>query len=79
MLVTSRGRSVCAIAAVCSHLGGPLEQGERDGDTVVCPWHGSRFDLCSGRVVDGPAVFDQPAYDARVRKGRLEIRLRPPG
>jgi nitrite reductase/ring-hydroxylating ferredoxin subunit/uncharacterized membrane protein len=65
---------VCAIAATCSHLGGPLDKGDRDGDTVVCPWHGSRFDLRSGAVVGGPAVFAQPRYSATERDGRVEIR-----
>ena len=66
---------VCAIAATCSHLGGPLDQGTRDGDIVVCPWHGSRFDLCSGEVRGGPAVFPQPRYETRVRSGKVEIRI----
>jgi nitrite reductase/ring-hydroxylating ferredoxin subunit len=65
---------VCAIAATCSHLGGPLDQGDRDGDTVVCPWHGSRFDLCTGEVRGGPAVYPQPRYETRVRSGKIEIR-----
>jgi nitrite reductase/ring-hydroxylating ferredoxin subunit len=65
---------VCAIAATCSHLGGPLDQGKRDGDTVTCPWHGSRFDLCSGAVCGGPAVYPQPRYEARVRSDKVEIR-----
>lgn len=65
---------VCAIAATCSHLGGPLDEGERDGDTVVCPWHGSRFDLCSGDVRGGPAVYPQPRYETRLRSGKVEIR-----
>jgi nitrite reductase/ring-hydroxylating ferredoxin subunit len=65
---------VCAIAATCSHLGGPLDQGKRDGDTVVCPWHGSRFDLCSGEVRGGPAVYPQPRSEARLRSGKVEIR-----
>jgi nitrite reductase/ring-hydroxylating ferredoxin subunit len=66
---------VCAIAATCSHLGGPLDEGKRDGDTVVCPWHGSRFDLCSGEVRGGPAVYPQPRYETRVRSGKVEIRI----
>jgi nitrite reductase/ring-hydroxylating ferredoxin subunit len=66
---------VCAIAATCSHLGGPLDEGERDGDTVTCPWHGSRFDLCTGDVRGGPAVYPQPRYEARVRSGKVEIRI----
>lgn len=66
---------ICAIAATCSHLGGPLDQGAREGDTVVCPWHGSRFDLCSGEVRGGPAVYPQPRYETRVRSGKVEIRI----
>jgi len=65
---------VCALAGTCSHLSGPLAEGEREGDTVVCPWHGSRFDLCSGDVEGGPAVFPQPRYETRVRAGKVEIR-----
>ena len=65
---------VCAISAVCSHLGGPLDKGERDGDVVVCPWHGSRFDLRTGEVEGGPAVFPQPRYETRTRAGKVEIR-----
>jgi nitrite reductase/ring-hydroxylating ferredoxin subunit len=65
---------VCAIAATCSHLGGPLDEGKRDGDTVVCPWHGSRFDLCTGEVQGGPAVYPQPRYETRLRAGKVEIR-----
>jgi nitrite reductase/ring-hydroxylating ferredoxin subunit len=66
---------VCAIAATCSHLGGPLDEGKRDGDTVTCPWHGSRFDLCTGEVQGGPAVYPQPCYETRVRAGKVEIRI----
>jgi nitrite reductase/ring-hydroxylating ferredoxin subunit/uncharacterized membrane protein len=65
---------VCAIAARCSHLGGPLDEGERDGDIVTCPWHGSQFDVCTGEVVAGPAVFPQPVYESRVSAGRIELR-----
>ena len=39
LLSRSAGGEVCAIAATCNHFSGPLEQGEREGDTVVCPWH----------------------------------------
>ena len=65
---------LCAISAVCSHMGGPLTDGKREGDTVICPWHGSRFDLCTGEVSGGPAVYPQPRYEARLRAGKVEIR-----
>ena len=67
---------MCALAATCSHLGGPLDQGKREGDTVVCPWHGSRFDLCIGRGARrGPAVYPQPRYETRLRSGKVEVRI----
>ncbi|QIN83990.1 Rieske 2Fe-2S domain-containing protein [Rubrobacter tropicus] len=65
---------VCAIAATCNHFSGPLEQGDREGDTVVCPRHKSRFDLCNGKVIDGPAVFPQSGYETRVREGKIEVK-----
>jgi nitrite reductase/ring-hydroxylating ferredoxin subunit/uncharacterized membrane protein len=76
LLARSADGAICAIAATCSHLGGPLDEGSREGDTVVCPWHKSRFDLCTGEVIDGPAVFPQPTYETRVRAGKLELRAR---
>lgn len=40
-----------------SHRGGPLSEGKLDGDVVQCPWHGSRFKVRDGSVVDGPATL----------------------
>jgi nitrite reductase/ring-hydroxylating ferredoxin subunit len=74
LLSRSSDGEVCAIAATCNHFSGPLEQGEREDGTVVCPWHGSRFDLCSGKVIDGPAIFPQSRYETRVREGRIEVK-----
>jgi len=74
LLSHSSSGNICAISATCNHFGGPLEQGDREGDTVVCPWHKSRFELCSGKVIDGPAVFPQPRYETRVRDGKIEVR-----
>src|SRR5215216_6973225 len=74
LLSRSSSGEVCAISATCNHFSGPLEAGEREGDTVVCPLHNSRFDLCSGEVIDGPAVFPQSRYETRVRDGRIEVK-----
>lgn len=69
-----------AVGGTCSHAGGPLPDGDVDctgGDCVVqCPWHDAVFDLRSGHVVHGPATHPLPAFDARERGGRVEIRLR---
>jgi nitrite reductase/ring-hydroxylating ferredoxin subunit/uncharacterized membrane protein len=74
LLSRSSSGEVCAISATCNHFGGPLEQGNREDDTVVCPLHNSRFDLCSGQVIDGPAVFPQSRYETRVREGKIEVK-----
>jgi nitrite reductase/ring-hydroxylating ferredoxin subunit/uncharacterized membrane protein len=74
LLSRAGGGGICAISNVCSHFGGPLAEGEREGDTVVCPWHKSRFELCTGEVIDGPAVFPQPRYETRVREGTIEVK-----
>jgi nitrite reductase/ring-hydroxylating ferredoxin subunit/uncharacterized membrane protein len=74
LLSRATSGEICAIAATCNHFGGPLEQGDREGNTVVCPWHKSRFDLCSGESIDGPAVFPQSRYESRVRNGRIEVK-----
>ena len=73
LLARTRAGEVCALASTCTHLGGPLAEGSREGDTVTCPWHGSRFDLRTGAVVEGPAVFVQPRLEARVRDDRIEV------
>ena len=74
LIARSQAGELCAIANTCSHLGGPLGEGSRDGDVVACPWHGSKFHLCSGAVVEGPAVFPQPRYEVRSKDGRIEVR-----
>jgi nitrite reductase/ring-hydroxylating ferredoxin subunit/uncharacterized membrane protein len=74
LLSRSSSGNICAISATCNHFGGPLERGDREDDTVVCPWHKSRFDLCSGEAIDGPAVFPQSRYETRVRDGRIEVK-----
>ena len=73
LLSRAQEGKICAIAATCNHFSGPLEEGDREGDTVVCPWHKSRFDLCTGQAIDGPAVFPQSRYHVRVRDGNIEV------
>ena len=64
-----------AIGAVCSHAGGPLQEGKLEGEVVTCPWHYSRFRFGDGKVVGGPATFDQPLLRVRERGGAVEVKL----
>ena len=74
ILLVRRGAQIYGLAETCSHLGGPLSEGKLDGDVIQCPWHGSRFSIRDGHVVDGPAVHPQPCLEARVRDGQVEVR-----
>jgi nitrite reductase/ring-hydroxylating ferredoxin subunit len=50
----SNGRPF-AVSRRCRHLGADLAQGRVDSDgRLVCPWHGSAYDVESGRMVRGP-------------------------
>lgn len=75
VLLYRQGEQVRAVGAVCSHAGGPLEEGQFENGCVQCPWHDSVFDLRDGRVVHGPATVPQPAYAARLREGNVEVRF----
>lgn len=66
--------TVNAAHPVCSHAGGPLEDGSFNGYCVTCPWHDSVFDTRDGSVVHGPATFPVPTYRARIAEGQVEIR-----
>jgi nitrite reductase/ring-hydroxylating ferredoxin subunit/uncharacterized membrane protein len=74
VLLLRRGNRIQAIGATCPHLGGPLDKGKIDGDTVTCPWHASVFSLDDGALVHGPAVMPVAAYEVRVQKGQVAIR-----
>jgi nitrite reductase/ring-hydroxylating ferredoxin subunit len=76
VLVRHRG-AVRAIGSRCSHMGGPLDEGWVEDGGLVCPWHGSRYCLATGRAMDGPSTAPQPLYETRVRDDRVEIRRVP--
>lgn len=66
---------IFAIGDVCTHDNGPLGDGEIEGDEVICPRHGARFDLRTGEATLLPAAVDIPAYPVRVREGMIEVGL----
>jgi nitrite reductase/ring-hydroxylating ferredoxin subunit/uncharacterized membrane protein len=78
VLVRRAGR-IYALTERCAHLGGPLSEGQIDDVGIRCPWHGSRFALEDGRILEGPSTFAQPCLDVRVRDGQIEVRARREG
>jgi nitrite reductase/ring-hydroxylating ferredoxin subunit/uncharacterized membrane protein len=74
VLLVRRGQHIYAIAETCAHLGGPLSQGNLEDASVRCPWHGSRFSLEDGQVLEGPSVHAQPLLEVRVAGDQIEVR-----
>jgi nitrite reductase/ring-hydroxylating ferredoxin subunit len=63
-----------AISNVCTHMGGPLAEGKLEDYIVQCPWHGSRFDIRSGKVVRPPAMKPEPIYEVKVENNDILIK-----
>lgn len=74
LVVVRRGATLNVLHDVCAHQGCSLSDGKIVGDTIECPCHGSRYRLADGRVVRGPAVYDQPHYEVREVDGKIEVR-----
>ena len=65
--VANVGGELCAFADECPHAAFPMSEGELRADgTILCAWHGARFDPRTGAVVDGPAVRGLTVYDVAV-------------
>ena len=64
-----------AIEDLCTHDGGPLAEGEVEGDQVICPRHGARFDIKTGAALSFPAVTPVDTYPVRVDGDELWIGL----
>lgn len=69
------GSQIYALGETCPHLGGPLAQGTLSDCSITCPWHGSRFALEDGRVLDGPATYPAPRFEVRVQNGQIEVQV----
>ena len=78
--VANRDGDVRAVSSRCRHQLADLSEGSLDRDgCLVCPWHGSRYDLDSGEMVSGPRGFlwyvgKTPGYTQLVRAyGRVLV------
>lgn len=79
LCVIRRGQQAHVMVDTCSHLGGPLHEGDlteiRGEQCLVCPWHGATFALEDGRAVRGPATAGVTVLTTRLSDGRLLARV----
>jgi nitrite reductase (NADH) small subunit len=64
-----------AIDNTCTHVGGPLCEGEMAGTEVTCPWHGAVFDVTSGQVLGPPAASNVTRYSVRIDGSDIEVEV----
>lgn len=69
------GGKFYAIEDTCTHVGGPLSEGEVQGTAVTCPWHGAQFDVTSGKVLGPPAGEGVKNFPVRVEGGEIKLEL----
>jgi nitrite reductase/ring-hydroxylating ferredoxin subunit/uncharacterized membrane protein len=74
LLVRHQGR-VYALDDTCVHAGCSLAGGTLEGRSIICPCHGSQYDLANGSVMHGPATMPEPSYHVRVVDGNIEVKL----
>ncbi len=73
VLIAHNG-AVHALGERCPHLGAPMVDGWLYRDSLVCPWHGSCFDLGTGTAIRGPASAPLPTFETRIQDGQIEVR-----
>lgn len=69
------GGSYHAIDDTCTHRGGPLSEGQVQGDIVTCPWHGAKFKVTSGEVLGPPARAGVASYPTRITGSDIEVEV----
>ena|SRR6266571_6042945 len=64
-----------AIDNTCTHVDGPLCEGEISGAQVTCPWHGAIFDVTSGQILGPPAPESVTRYNLHVEGADIEVEI----
>ena len=67
--------SYYAIDNQCTHVGGPLCEGDLEGYKVICPWHGAEFDVKTGSVLGPPAEESVKSYKVRVESDSIKVKV----
>ena len=75
ILITNIDGQYYAIGGKCTHMGGDLSKGMLDGKIVMCPRHGSKFDVTTGKVVGGPAAKDEPLFEVRIDGTSIKVNI----
>ncbi len=64
----------CAVDNTCIHRGGPIGEGELEGDTVTCPWHGWQYNVKTGACINNPSATLK-SYEVKVEGTDVKVLL----
>lgn len=69
------GGAIHAIDNECPHRNAPLAEGTLQGTELECPWHGARFDVCTGAVLNPPARNGVKSYKVQVVGDEVQVEV----
>jgi 3-phenylpropionate/trans-cinnamate dioxygenase ferredoxin subunit len=63
-----------ALEDACTHDGAEIASGRLEGWEIICPRHGARFCVKTGKVLKAPAYEDLTCFPVRVESGVIQVR-----
>jgi len=82
ILVVNYEGKYYAIGGTCTHMGGDLSKGKLDGKIIICPRHGSRFDITTGESISGPKIGflklktgNEPSYEVKIEDNTIKVSI----
>src|SRR5690349_16630005 len=75
ILLANVGGCFYATDDTCTHEDASLSTGFLKGELVKCPLHGSRFNVCTGAVLDDPAETNLKTYPIKIEGKNIMIGL----
>jgi nitrite reductase/ring-hydroxylating ferredoxin subunit len=74
VLLANVDGTLYAVQDACGHRGESLSRGKLTGHVVECPLHYARFDVRTGKILDGPLSADLATYEVRVEGDTVYVK-----
>jgi nitrite reductase/ring-hydroxylating ferredoxin subunit len=75
VLIVNLNGKFYAIGDVCMHMGCSLSNGALNGETVICPCHGSTYNVRTGNIVRGPTTKPEPTFEVKADGDKLFLKV----
>jgi nitrite reductase/ring-hydroxylating ferredoxin subunit len=75
ILVVKFENQYFCLSARCTHAGAPLLYAQISDGELICPWHGSRFNIKNGKVLHGPADRPLEMFSHKIEDGYIFVKI----